>query len=154
LIIINNHLIYFKKNFFVNVVTRKQFASTKDIELLEKKQERIQAEQAQTDLQINSIKDQFKYHQNNLEIQTSKLKETNEIVYKLDNIQIPAINTHLSQMASKEDLINLKREHDIQVKLLKLEHPLVITLYLFFFFVVVINVVKYLILENKILKIF
>jgi hypothetical protein len=133
LIIINNHLIYFKKNFFVNVVTRKQFASTKDIELLEKKQERIQAEQAQTDLQINSIKDQFKYHQNNLEIQTSKLKETNEIVYKLDNIQIPAINTHLSQMASKEDLINLKREHDIQVKLLKLEHPLVITLYLFFF---------------------
>jgi hypothetical protein len=154
LIIINNHLIYFKKNFFVNVVTRKQFASTKDIELLEKKQERIQAEQAQTDLQINSIKDQFKYHQNNLEIQTSKLKETNEIVYKLDNIQIPAINTHLSQMASKEDLINLKREHDIQVKLLKLEHPLVITLYLLFFFVVVINVVKYLILENKILKIF
>ncbi len=133
MIIINNHLIYFKKNFFVNVVTRKQFASTKDIELLEKKQERIQAEQAQTDLQINSIKDQFKYHQNNLEIQTSKLKETNEIVYKLDNIQIPAINTHLSQMASKEDLINLKREHDIQVKLLKLEHPLVITLYLFFF---------------------
>ncbi len=57
-------------------------------------------------------------------------------------------------MASKEDLINLKREHDIQVKLLKLEHPLVITLYLLFFFVVVINVVKYLILENKILKIF
>ncbi len=82
---------------------------------MEKKQERLQSEHAQTDLQINSLKDQLKYHQNNLDTQVAKLKETNETVYKLDSIQIPAINTHLSQMTTKEDLINFKREYEQQV---------------------------------------
>ena len=45
----------------------------------------------------------------------AKLKETNETVFKLDSIQIPAINTHLSQMTTKEDLINFKREYEQQV---------------------------------------
>lgn len=44
-----------------------------------------------------------------------KLKETNEIVYKLDNVQVPSINTKLSQMTTKEDLASLKREAEEKV---------------------------------------
>lgn len=75
----------------------------------------MQADHQTTDLQINSLKDQLKYQQNNLDTQTAKLKETNETVYKLDSIQIPSINTHLNQTVTKDEMDNFKRDLDQKV---------------------------------------
>ena len=105
-----------KQKKYVFLKTLEQFVSRKDFETSEKKQERLQADIAQNSLQITTLKDTLKTHSTLQEANEKKLKETNEIVYKLDNVQIPSINTRLGQMTTKEDLTALKRENEEKVK--------------------------------------
>lgn len=68
-------------------------------------------------MQIGSLKDALKLQTTIQETNEKKIREINEIVYKIDNVQIPSITTRLGQMSSKEDLISLKRENDEKVNL-------------------------------------
>ena len=68
-------------------------------------------------MQISSVQETLKTHSAIQEQHSSKLKETNDIVYKLDNVQMPSINTRLSQMVTKDDLAALKRENEEQVNI-------------------------------------
>jgi hypothetical protein len=68
-------------------------------------------------LQIGSLKDALKLQTTIQETNEKKIREINETVYKIDNVQIPSITTRLGQMSSKDDLISLKRENDEKVNL-------------------------------------
>lgn len=59
----------------------------------------------------------------------SKLKEANESIYTIQNIQLQAINTKLSQAATQDQLSIVKKEMDDQVKNEK--YSLIINIYLF-----------------------
>lgn len=102
-------------NFCVSFSLKNQFVSNKDFELSEKKIDRLQSDLSQTDTQINALKESIRSNSNSQEQQASKIKEINDTIYKLDNVQIPAINTRLGQLATKDEFNNLKTESQEKV---------------------------------------
>lgn len=62
----------------------------------------------QVNTQIAGIKDTLGANSLQNKQQEDKLKEINETLFKLDNVQVPAINTRLTQLATKDDLTKLK----------------------------------------------
>ena len=93
----------------------KQFVSRKEFETHEKKQERVQSDLTQLEIGVKSLKDTLGSQQTVNEQQASKLKDMNEILYKIDNVQIPTINTRLGQLPTKDDLTSLRRDNEQQV---------------------------------------
>jgi hypothetical protein len=64
---------------------------------------------------VNALKEALKTQESVSENNAIKLKETSESIYKIENVQLPAINTRLGQMASKEELIGLRNQMNTQV---------------------------------------
>ena len=89
---------------------------------MEKRQERVQAILNENDIQVHAIKESIRNQQTAIETQTAKIRDLNEVLYKIDNVQIPALNTRLSQMTTRDEFVAFKKEHDIQVSLLVLQH--------------------------------
>ena len=89
--------------------------SKRDFEELERKLEKSQGGLAQTDLQVNALKESLKAQQSAHDTQGLKVKELSETLYKIDNVQIPTLTTRLGQMSSKEELAAVKREQEEQV---------------------------------------
>ena len=82
---------------------------------MEKRQERVQAILNENDIQVHAIKESMRNQQTAIETQTAKIRDLNEVLYKIDNVQIPALNTRLSQMTTRDEFVAFKKEHDIQV---------------------------------------
>jgi hypothetical protein len=89
--------------------------SRKDFETHEKKQERMQSDLSQLEIGVKSLKDTLSSQQTVNDQQANKLKEMNETLYKIDNVQIPTINTRLGQLPTKDDLTSLRRDNEQQV---------------------------------------
>lgn len=68
-------------------------------------------------MQIHAIKESIKGQQIAMENQLAKIRDLNETLYKIDNVQIPALNTRLSQMMTRDEFVVFKKEHDQQVNL-------------------------------------
>ena len=84
---------------------------------MEKRQERVQAILNENDIQVHAIKESIRNQQTAIETQTAKIRDLNEVLYKIDNVQIPALNTRLSQMTTRDEFVAFKKEHDIQVSI-------------------------------------
>ena len=86
-----------------------------DLVNVERKQDRIQSDFSQYDQQILKINESLKINEDKIEIQNNRIKENNDVIYRLENVQIPAINAHLSQIPSKTDISYLKKDSEQQV---------------------------------------
>jgi predicted CoA-binding protein len=85
------------------------------LEAAEKKQERLEANIQQNDYRVNALKEALKNQEILGENYAHRLKEMGESIYKIDNVQFPAINTRLGQMASKDELTGLRNQMNSQV---------------------------------------
>ena len=86
-----------------------------DFEILEKKNEHLRADLTNTNLEINRIQENINAHQIQLDVQTKKLKESNETLFNIEGIMMPTLQTKLTQTASKEELAQLKKQFDSEV---------------------------------------
>ncbi len=82
---------------------------------MEKRNERMQAALNESEMQIHAIKESIKGQQMAIDGQMAKMRDLNEVLYKIDNVQIPALNTRLSQMMTRDEFVVFKKEHDLQV---------------------------------------
>jgi hypothetical protein len=87
-----------------------------DFEILEKKNEHLRTDLTNTNLEINRIQENINSHQIQLDMQTKKLKESNETLFNIDGILMPTLQTKLTQTATKEELNQLKKQFDSEVK--------------------------------------
>ena len=101
--------------FFYFYFQQPKFVHKKDFEVMDKKQERMQTSINEFEMQIHAIKESIKGQQIGMENQLAKIRDLNETLYKIDNVQIPALNTRLSQMMTRDEFVGFKKEHDQQV---------------------------------------
>ena len=87
----------------------------KEHETYERNVERLQGELKNAEITINNLKEQIKTQHYNHDQTTSKLREVQDTVYKLDHVHVPAINSRLDQLVTKEDVIKLKSDYDEKV---------------------------------------
>ena len=70
-----------------------------------------------TEINLNTVKDVLKNQKFDQDQQATKVKELQDTVYKLENIQIPSINNQLGQLATQEELTRNRIELEEKVKL-------------------------------------
>ena len=65
---------------------------------------------------MTNLKDTVKAQHFTQEQHSAKIREIQDNVFKLDSVQMPAINTRLNQLVTKEELNTVKVDLDDKVK--------------------------------------
>ncbi len=83
---------------------------------MEKKHDRLEASVKHGEIETTSVKETLKTHHQVHESLNTKIKDVNESVYTIENVQLQTINTKLMQTATVDQLAAVKKEMDEQVK--------------------------------------
>lgn len=88
---------------------------------IERSQESVKTDVARLESRVNSTSETVKTLESQVEAQTVRIKEVNEYVYDVKNVQLVALNTRVSQQASdvaatRHDVDKLKSEIDQKVE--------------------------------------
>lgn len=83
---------------------------------MEKKFEKIRADSDQSTNEIKNINEVIKTHQMVHETLHSKVKNLNESVYNIENIQMQATNSKLNQMITNDQMKVIKKELEEQLR--------------------------------------
>ena len=68
-------------------------------------------------MDVNGVKETLKGHQQIHDTLNNKIKDMNESVYTIQNVQLQSINTKLLQTATTDQLAMVKKEMEDQVKI-------------------------------------
>lgn len=99
------------------VVEQKEtLVSRTDFDDLEKKHTRLEANVKHAEMDANGVKETLKSHQQIHESLNTKIKDMNESVYTIENVQLQSINTKLMQTATTDQLVTMKKEIEDQVQ--------------------------------------
>jgi hypothetical protein len=66
-------------------------------------------------MDANGVKETLKSHQQIHESLNTKIKDMNESVFTIENVQLQSINTKLMQTATTDQLVMMKKEIEDQV---------------------------------------
>lgn len=91
--------------------------SRTDFEDLERKHSRLEANVKHADSETNGVKETIKSHQQVHDTLNHKLKEINESVYTMQNVQLQSMNTKLMQTATMDQLATVKKEIEDEVNI-------------------------------------
>jgi hypothetical protein len=73
-------------------------------------------------MDANGVKETLKSHQQIHESLNTKIKDMNESVYTIENVQLQSINTKLMQTATTDQLVMMKKEIEDQVNFQRLPY--------------------------------
>lgn len=91
----------FKVFFYLSIT---KFVSKLQYVTLENNHERLKGEVNRSSLETNTLRDNLTHHQAQFDSEVRKVKELNDSVFNIDQVQMPMLNSQLANMASKDEL--------------------------------------------------